>query len=171
MKKRWIIVCLISLIGYKICNNLDKPKIQKGLVVEKEYKIKKKEVKKDFDYWINKHSKTYSLNPKLVKAVIKFESNMNPKARNPKSSSYGLPQFIKSSGQWVYKELGYKNYNHYKTPPHIQIEMCCWYLNFLNKKYKGDKKKMLMAYNGFELGDLYWKKVYKIKNKLEENDG
>lgn len=167
MKKRWILIGLISLFGYKICDQLDKPKRYEAITFERVIQVKKKVVvKKDVDYWINKHSKTYNLNPKLVKAVIKFESNMNPKARNPKSSAFGLSQFIRASGQWVYKELGYKNYNHYKTPPHIQIEMCCWYLNFLHKQYKGDKKKMLMAYNGFELGDLYWKKVYKIKNSL-----
>lgn len=166
MKKRWILIGLISLFGYNICDQLDKPKAQESITFEKVIEVKKKVVVKDVDYWINKHSKTYNLNPKLVKAVIKFESGMNPKARNPKSSSYGLAQFIRSSGQWVYKELGYKNYNHYKTPPHIQIEMCCWYLNFLHKQHKGNTKKALMAYNGFELGDLYWKKVYKIKNSL-----
>jgi soluble lytic murein transglycosylase-like protein len=166
MKKRWILIGLISLFGYNICDQLDKPMTKEVITFERVIQVKKKVVIKDVDYWINKHSKTYNLNPKLVKAVIKFESDMNPKARNPKSSSYGLPQFILRTGRWVYKELGYKNYNHYKTPPHIQIEMCCWYLNFLHKQYKGDKKKMLMAYNGFELGDLYWKKVYKIKNSL-----
>lgn len=166
MKKRWILIGLISLFGYKICDQLDKPKRYETITFERVIQVKKKVIVKDVEYWINKHSKTYNLNPKLVKAVIKFESNMNPKARNPKSSSYGLPQFIRASGQWVYKELGYKNYNHYKTPPHIQIEMCCWYLNFLHKQYKGNTKKALMAYNGFELGDLYWKKVYKIKNSL-----
>jgi soluble lytic murein transglycosylase-like protein len=173
MKKRWILIGLISLFGYNICDQLDKPKEQKSITFEKVITVKSKtkpkvkiKVKKDIDYWINKHSKTYNLNPKLVKAVIKFESNMNPKARNPKSSSAGFGQFVIASGRWVYKELGYKNYNHYKTPPHIQIEMCCWYLHFLHKQYKGNTKKALMAYNGFELGDLYWKKVYKIKNSL-----
>lgn len=159
MKKRILIIIALLLNFYVVCNNNTNKNTK--LIIKTP-----KKVKKDIDYWINKHSKIYNLDPKLVKAVIKFESNMNPNARNPKSSSYGLPQFIKSSGLWVYTELGYKNYNHYKTPYHIQIEMCCWYLNFLHKKYKGDSKKALMAYNGFELGDLYWKKVYRIKNDL-----
>lgn len=158
MKKRILIIIVLLLSFYTVCNNNPNKNIK--------FIIKKPKVKKDIDYWICKHSKFYNLDPKLVKAVIKFESDMNPNARNPKSSSYGLPQFIKSSGLWVYTELGYKNYNHYKTPYNIQIEMCCWYLNFLHKKYKGDSKKALMAYNGFELGDLYWKKVYRIKDKI-----
>ena len=158
MKKRILIIIVLLLNFYVVCNNnTDK---------NTKLTIKKPKVKKDIDYWIDKHSKFYNLDPKLVKAVIKFESNMNPKARNPKSSSTGLAQFVLRTGQWVYTELGYKNYNHYKTPTHIQIEMCCWYLNFLHKKYKGNSKKALMAYNGFELGDLYWKKVYKIKSGL-----
>ena len=153
MKKRILIVIVLLLNFYVVCNN--------SIKHDRKFIIKKIEVEKDIDYWINKHSKTYNLNPKLVKAVIKFESNMNPNARNPKSSSTGLAQFVSRTGQWVYTELGYKNYNHYKTPAHIQVEMCCWYLNFLHKKYKGNSKKALMAYNGFELGDLYWKKVYR----------
>ena len=172
MKKRWILIGLISLFGYNICDQLDKPKkhnltFEKVITVKSKTKPKVKvKVKKDIDYWINKHSKTYNLDWKMVKAIMIFESGLNPKAKNPNSSAFGLSQFILRTGQWVYKELGYKNYNHYKTPPHIQIEMCCWYLNFLHKQYKGNKKKMLMAYNGFELGDLYWKRVYKIKNSL-----
>ena len=169
MKKRWLIISILSLLGYITCDNLESKqpiKNTENIVFEKTYKFKKKKVVKDVDYWINKHSETYNLNPKLVKAVIQFESEMNPKARNPKSSSFGYGQFILSTGRWVYKELGYKNYNHYKTPPHIQVEMCCWYLNFLHKQYKNNTKKALMAYNGNELGAKYWQKVYRIKNSL-----
>lgn len=165
MKKRWILIGLISLFGYNICDQLDKPK-KHNLTFEKVIQIKKKVGVKDVDYWINKHSKTYNLNPKLVKSIGLFESKLNPKARNKKSTATGAFQFIYSTGKWVYTELGYKNYNHHNTPFDIQIEMCCWYLNFLHKQYKGNTKKALMAYNGFELGDLYWKKVYKIKNSL-----
>ena len=166
MKKRWILIGLISLFGYNICDQLDKPKKYETTTFERVIQIKKKVVVKDVDYWINKHSKTYNLNPKLVKSIGLFESKLNPKARNKKSTATGAFQFIYSTGKWVYTELGYKNYNHHNTPFDIQIEMCCWYLNFLHKQYKGDKKKMLMAYNGFELGDLYWQRVYKIKNSL-----
>ena len=133
--------------------------------------VKKKVIVKDVDYWIKHYSEKHNVDWKLVKAIMIFESGLNPKAKNPNSSAFGLGQTIKATNKWIHEELRYKKFNHYKTPIPRQVEVTCKYLSILNKKYKGDKKKMLMAYNGFELGDLYWKKVYKIKNKLEEDDG
>lgn len=166
MKKRWILIGLISLFGYKICDQLDKPKRYETITFERAIKVKKKVVVKDVDYWIKLYSKQYDLDWKMVKAMMVVESNLNPKARNPKSSSYGVGQAIYSTNKWIHGLLGYKDFNHYKTPLQRQVEVSCKYLSILNKQYKGNKKKMLMAYNGFELGDLYWKKVYKIKNSL-----
>lgn len=105
----------------------------------------------------------YNLDPALVKAIISFESDWNPKLRNKKSSAYGLPQFIKSTGKWVARELGYKEYNHFKTEPKQQIEMMCWYLNYLHKKYDGNTNKALREYNGNELKERY---NYEIKRRL-----
>ena len=166
MKKRWLILSIISLLGYVVCDKLEDEKVAHYNNPTIEIVIKKKIIKKDVDYWIKHYSKQYNLDWKMVKAMMIFESNLNPKARNPKSSSYGFGQAIYSTNKWIHKLLGYKDFNHYKTSPIRQIEISCKYLSILNKQYKGDKKKVLMAYNGFELGDLYWKKVYKIKNKL-----
>ncbi len=115
MKKRWILIGLISLFGYKICDQLDKPKkhnltFEKIITVKSKTKPKVKvKVKKDVDYWIKLHSKKHNLDWKMVKAIMIFESGLNPKAKNPNSSAFGLSQFILRTGQWVYKELGYKN--------------------------------------------------------------
>lgn len=166
MKKRWILIGLISLFGYNICDQLDKPKAQESITFERVIKVKNKVVVKDVDYWIKYYSKQYNLDWKMVKAMMVVESNLNPKARNPKSSSYGVGQAIYSTNKWIHELLGYKDFNHYKTPLQRQVEVSCKYLSILNKQYKGNTKKALMAYNGFELGDLYWKKVYKIKNSL-----
>ena len=171
MKKRWILIGLISLFGYNICDQLDKPKKYENITFERVVVVKKKVIVKDVDYWIKHYSEKHNVDWKLVKAIMIFESGLNPKAKNPNSSAFGLGQTIKATNKWIHEELRYKKFNHYKTPIPRQVEVTCKYLSILNKKYKGDKKKMLMAYNGFELGDLYWKKVYKIKNKLEENDG
>jgi soluble lytic murein transglycosylase-like protein len=166
MKKRWILIGLISLFGYNICDQLDKPKKYENITFERVVEVKKKVVVKDVDYWIKHYSEKHNVDWKLVKAIMIFESGLNPKAKNPNSSAFGLGQTIKATNKWIHEELGYKKFNHYKTPIPRQVEVTCKYLSILKKQYKGNTKKALMAYNGFELGDLYWKKVYKIKNSL-----
>ena len=166
-----LVICTLSIIGYFYCNSKISQN-NKGLVIEKTYHIHKTKVakiepiKKDVDYWIKHYSKQYNLDWKLVKAIMIFESDLNPKARNPKSSAYGLGQTIKSTNKWIHELLGYKDFNHFKTPIPRQVEVTCKYLSVLNKQHKFNTKKVLIAYNGNELGDLYVKKVMRIKRRI-----
>lgn len=48
-------------------------------------------------------SQRLSVNPKLLWAVIQFESRWDPSSKNPRSSAKGLLQFINSTA----RELGY----------------------------------------------------------------
>ena len=91
MKKRWILIGLISLFGYNICDQLDKPKkhnltFEKVITVKSKTKPKVKvKVKKtkheEIDFWIKHYSKRYNVDWKLVKAIGILESGLNPKAK------------------------------------------------------------------------------------------
>ena len=83
----------------------------------------------------------YSLDPKLVLAVIEAESNFNPKARSPKNEQ-GLMQLIPATAQ----RFGVRNV--WDTEQNLRGGMA--YLQWLLKHFKGDVKLALAGYNAGE---------------------
>ena len=83
----------------------------------------------------------YSLDPKLVLAVIEAESNFNPKARSPKNAQ-GLMQLIPATAQ----RFGVRNV----WDPEQNLRGGMAYLQWLLKHFKGDVKLALAGYNAGE---------------------
>ena len=83
----------------------------------------------------------YSLDPKLVLAVIETESNFNPKARSPKNAR-GLMQLIPATAQ----RFGVRNV----WDPEQNLRGGMAYLRWLLKHFKGDVKLALAGYNAGE---------------------
>lgn len=98
--------------------------------------------------YIIKYSKVYDLSPYLVAAVIKTESNFNPKAKSNKEAC-GLMQITASTAKWAAKEMSIENYKEdMLIDPEFNIRMGCWYINNLKKEFNGDMNLVLAAYNG-----------------------
>lgn len=98
--------------------------------------------------YIYKYSCEYNLNPYLVAAVIKTESNYNPTAQS-KKNAFGLMQITASTGEWAAKEMKLNNYNTEKLlEPEFNISMGCWYIDNLKKEFGGNIDLVLAAYNG-----------------------
>lgn len=96
---------------------------------------------------INKYSEEYDLDPYLVLAVIKTESNFEKKAISKKSAK-GLMQIMDSTGEWAAKEIGIN----YFLPDmlydeDLNIRIGTWYLNNLEKEFS-DLDLIIAAYNG-----------------------
>lgn len=159
MKKRWLVVMIVSLTCYVVCGELDNRNITHYNNPTIEVVIKKKEVKKDIDYWIKHYSKQYDLDWKLVKAIGILESGLNPNARSKSSTASGLFQFLKQTNKDWHRVLGIKNFNHYNVPIDRQCELACLYLKYLHKKYKGNRHLVLKEYSGNGIGNLYQKKI------------
>lgn len=97
---------------------------------------------------ILRYSSEYDLDPYLVMSIIWVESKFEPKAASGKGAC-GLMQIIPSTGQWIAKEIGIDNYNDDKLfDPKININMGCWYLNYLLNVFEYDTHLALAAYNG-----------------------
>lgn len=97
---------------------------------------------------IYKYSREYNLNPYLIAAVIKTESNYNPKAQSAKNA-FGLMQITPATGEWAAKEMKLGNFNNEKLlDPEFNISMGCWYLDNLKKEFNGNMDLVLAAYNG-----------------------
>lgn len=101
-------------------------------------------------YWdyVSEYSEQNGLDPYLVLAVIKVESNFNPDAISPKQAR-GLMQISEKTGQWGAKSLKLKDYSTESLyDPGKNIAIGCWYLGVLNKQYGGQSDLVLAAYNG-----------------------
>ncbi|MFL0247472.1 lytic transglycosylase domain-containing protein [Candidatus Clostridium stratigraminis] len=97
---------------------------------------------------INNYSRKYNLDPYLISAVIKTESNYKPRALSSKSA-YGLMQITPDTAEWAAKEMKLNNYKNEKLfDPDYNINMGCWYLDNLKKEFNGNMDLVLAAYNG-----------------------
>lgn len=93
--------------------------------------------------YIAKYAEKYELDPYLVMAVIKVESNFVPEARS--SYAAGLMQLTKETAEWNAKtmKLGSCDY----LDPETNIMMGCHYLRHLIDEYE-NIDTALAAYNG-----------------------
>jgi soluble lytic murein transglycosylase-like protein len=110
------------------------------------------------------------VSPNLIKAIVKVESNFNPKALSPKGA-YGLMQLMPNTAELL---------NVDRENPEENLLGGIHYLKTLALKYK-DLDKVLAAYNAgpgnvdkyngvppFAETKNYIKKIKKILNQLED---
>uniref|UniRef100_A0A7C4MSN3 DUF4124 domain-containing protein n=1 Tax=Desulfatirhabdium butyrativorans TaxID=340467 RepID=A0A7C4MSN3_9BACT len=91
-----------------------------------------------YDGLIEMASRTYGVSPKLLKAIIKVESNFNPKARSRKEAK-GLMQIMSQN----YDELNIDN----PFDPYQNIMGGTKYLKQLLEKYNNHLDLAFAAYN------------------------
>jgi len=121
-------------------------------------------------HWANE----WRLDPALVKAVARVESNFNPMAKNPSDPSYGLMQITPA--------LAY-DYGLITDPDYqsgLEVEMIynvdnnlsigCWFLSRLMNKYEFDRA--VQSYNvgerGYFLGRRNPDYLNKVRRYYEE---
>jgi Transglycosylase SLT domain len=83
----------------------------------------------------------YDVDPALVAAVIEQESRFKPRAKSPVGAR-GLMQLMPRTGRW----MGARNL----YDPEQNIDAGVKYIKYLDKRFNGDLKKIVAAYNGGE---------------------
>lgn len=95
---------------------------------------------------VQQYAKEYSVDPMLVFAVIKVESNFDPDALSPKNAA-GLMQITEKTGKWGAEKLEIADYNNARLfDPEVNIRIGCWYLSTLYAEF-GDNDLVVAAYN------------------------
>jgi len=96
---------------------------------------------------IDELSGKYGIDRVLVYSLIHTESKFDENAES-KAGAKGLMQLMEDTADWAAGEIGITDYDTLRIfEPGINIEIGCWYLNTLNRKYDGDLTLMLAAYN------------------------
>jgi soluble lytic murein transglycosylase len=90
----------------------------------------------------------FGLEPELVFAVIKVESDFKPEAESRKNAK-GLMQLSDSTAAWGAQTLGLGEITREDIfDPEINITIGCWYLSILRNEFGHDTDLVLAAYNG-----------------------
>ena len=96
---------------------------------------------------IEVYSKMYGLDPYLVAAIIKTESGFDKDVISS-MGAVGLMQIMPSTGEWIARQLNIENFSiDMLKNKDVNIEMGCWYLNYLKGQLK-HRNEILAAYNG-----------------------
>ena len=94
------------------------------------YPIEHKEI-------IIKYGQMHKVDPLLLAALIKTESNFEPRAESRKGAK-GLMQITPSTGEWIAKTIGVNDYNEDMLfDPETNIMLGSWYIEHLTNYYKG----------------------------------
>lgn len=120
----------------------------------------------DYQQTVYRFAKEYELSPALVFAVIKTESNFDPKARS-KKDAYGLMQITEETLQWAILREG-KNAVYTAEDlydPEVNIRYGCYILKLFTEEFQ-DTKTALAAYNAGRSNVLKW-----LKDSRYSQDG
>ena len=101
----------------------------------------------DYQQDIITYSQKNNIDPFLVAAIIKNESNFNHKAVS-KAGAVGLMQIMPETGRWIAEQMGLSDYQDgqlYTT--RTNIRMGCWYVGELEHEFKGNLTLLMIAYN------------------------
>lgn len=109
-------------------------------LIQKMYPLK-------YTEYIGKYSREYKIDPYLVAALIKAESNYRISAKSHKSAN-GLMQITSNTGKWIASEMNLENYSEEMLyDPETNVKMGCWYLDNLRAEFGNNIELILAAYN------------------------
>ncbi|ADQ04776.1 Lytic transglycosylase catalytic [Caldicellulosiruptor owensensis OL] len=99
-----------------------------------------------FSESISRYSTEIGVDPYLICAIIKSESNFNQYAVSRKGA-VGLMQLSPSTAKWVAQKLKTEYLEDSLYDPDYNIRLGSWYIKYLIDYYSGDTKLAVAAYN------------------------
>ena len=115
---------------------------------------------------IIKYGQTHKIDPPLLAALIKTESNFKSYAESRKGAK-GLMQITPSTGEWIAQTIGIKGFEENMLfDPEVNIKLGSWYVEHLTDYYNGSFELVFAAYNGGRGNVDKW-----LKDKSLSSDG
>lgn len=115
---------------------------------------------------ILKYGQQHKIDPPLLAALIKTESNFESDAESRKGAK-GLMQITPSTGTWIAQTIGLKSFDESMLfDPETNIKLGSWYIEHLADYYEGSFELVFAAYNGGRGNVDKW-----LKNKSYSSDG
>jgi soluble lytic murein transglycosylase len=115
---------------------------------------------------IIEYGQLHKIDPPLLAALIKTESNFKPYAVSNKGAK-GLMQITTSTGEWIAQTAGVDGFEEGMLfDPETNIKLGSWYIEHLADYYNGDFELVFAAYNGGRGNVDKW-----LKDKGLSSDG
>ena len=109
---------------------------------------------------IVEYSERNQVDPFLIAAIIKNESNFDQQAVS-EVGAIGLMQIMPVTGAWIAETMGMDNYQeNYLYRTKTNIRMGCWYLGELQYEFQNNPALMIMAYNAGRGQTRHWMEEY-----------
>ena len=100
-----------------------------------------------YQSYLTKHAKAHDLDSHMVAALIRQESEFNPRARSRKNA-LGLTQVLPSTGRQIARQVGIRRFSSgllYQPEPNLRIGT--YYLRNMLDQWGGKWEETLAAYN------------------------
>ena len=131
-----IILAIIILMFFIIFKFINVPDI-----------VARKIFPKKYSNYVEKYAEEYNIDPLLIYAIIKAESNFKPEVKST-SGAIGLMQIMEETAYEKADKINIKIDNvELLYEPEININIGVAYFSELIKKYKGNELLAIIAYN------------------------
>jgi len=102
----------------------------------------------------------YEIDPLLVLAMIREESRFNTGDESV-AGARGLMQIIFSTAEWIAQKINLEEFNdEMPFDPEININLGCWYINYLKERFSNDLILILSGYNAGPGNTSKWLEQY-----------
>ncbi|MGZ7445172.1 lytic transglycosylase domain-containing protein [Paenibacillus sp. TH7-28] len=117
---------------------------------------------------IRSHAKNNGIDPFIVAAIIKVETNYKTGAQS-KKGALGIMQIMPDTANWVITKAGLPDTSLDQVQNEIgtNIEIGTWYLKSLSEQFDGNEIAMIAAYNAGPTNVKNWIKSGKWDGRLE----
>jgi len=118
-----------------------------------------------YSNFIEMFLKKYEVDPLFVLATIREESRFNPESESA-AGARGLMQIIYSTGEWIAEKIDLNDFNdELLFSPEVNINLGCWYIQYLNEKFSSDLILMISGYNAGPGITSQWLKKYDFSDE------
>ncbi|MMZ61040.1 Soluble lytic murein transglycosylase precursor [compost metagenome] len=120
---------------------------------------------------INYHARNNDLDPLMVAAIIKVESNFKPGSES-KKGALGIMQIMPDTAKWVILKAKLEDIplEKVKGETGTNIQIGTWYLKSLSEQFEGNPIAMIAAYNAGPTNVKNWIKSGKWDGSLEKSN-